>query len=134
MFIHSIQVLRENSFTAKFLLIRLKRTNYQKYQSKWVCGCYNTRKAWAMVLWNEVANAIQIWPKMWFHNKFTQDNKAVIQHYWSSTITLTCLQCKCCANLLQPKQKTLQISKLKWRGKITNENVTEWNKNFWSVL
>ena len=32
--------------------------------------------------------------------------------------------------LLQPKQKTLQISKLKWRGKITNENVTEWNKNF----
>lgn len=94
-FIHSIQVLRENSFTAKFLLIKLKRTNYQKYQSKWVCGCYNTRKAWAMVLWNEVANAIQIWPKMWFHNKFTQDNKAVI--HWSSTITLTCLQCKCCA-------------------------------------
>lgn len=32
--------------------------------------------------------------------------------------------------LLQPKQKTLQISKLKWRGKITNENFTEWNKNF----
>lgn len=92
-FIHSIQVLRENSFTAKFLLIKLKRTNYQKYQSKWVCGCYN------MVPWCCETKLQMLYKSDLKCDFTTNSHKITKQSYnWSSTIiTLTCLQCKCCA-------------------------------------
>ena len=62
---------------------------------------------------------------------FTTNSHQITKQSYNCLVQLHSHACSASVVLiLQPKQKTLQISKLKWRGKITNENVTEWSKNF----
>lgn len=97
-FIHSIQVLRENSFTAKFLLIKLKGPTIKNIKVNEFVGATTPEKLgpWCCEM------KLQMLYKSDLKCDFTTNShKITKQSYnWSSTIKLTCLQCKCacCAN------------------------------------